>query len=161
MSESQQTEWKVSWRDEYLKWICGFANAQGGILDIGRNDKGLLVGVNNFEKLLEDLPNKIRDTLGIVVDIDLLQENDRMGVRINVDPYPYPISHRGRYYYRSGSTKQERKGAALDKFLLGKTGKRWDSVPQPSVEIEDLDVRLLNWFRQEAVKRQRLPESIL
>ena len=29
MSESQNIEYKESWRDEYLKWICGFANAQG------------------------------------------------------------------------------------------------------------------------------------
>ena len=31
MSESQLIEYKESWRDEYLKWICGFANAQGGV----------------------------------------------------------------------------------------------------------------------------------
>ncbi len=29
MSESQNIEWKESWRDEYLKWVCGFANTQG------------------------------------------------------------------------------------------------------------------------------------
>ena len=29
-TESQNIEFKESWRDEYLKWICGFANAQGG-----------------------------------------------------------------------------------------------------------------------------------
>jgi len=28
--ESETVEFKESWRDEYLKWICGFANAQGG-----------------------------------------------------------------------------------------------------------------------------------
>jgi ATP-dependent DNA helicase RecG len=28
--ESQNIEFKESWRDEYLKWICGFANANGG-----------------------------------------------------------------------------------------------------------------------------------
>ena len=28
-------EYKESWRDEYLKWIAGFANAQGGTLLIG------------------------------------------------------------------------------------------------------------------------------
>ena len=27
MPESQNIEYKESWRDEYLKWICGFANA--------------------------------------------------------------------------------------------------------------------------------------
>ena len=36
MPEQQNIEWKESWNDEYLKWICGFANAQGGksILDV-------------------------------------------------------------------------------------------------------------------------------
>lgn len=31
-NEHQVLEWKESWRDEHLKWICGFANAQGGML---------------------------------------------------------------------------------------------------------------------------------
>jgi ATP-dependent DNA helicase RecG len=27
---NQNIEYKQAWREEYLKWICGFANAQGG-----------------------------------------------------------------------------------------------------------------------------------
>jgi ATP-dependent DNA helicase RecG len=54
--ESQNVEWKETWRDEYLKWICGFANAQGGILEIGRNNKGSIVGLHDAAKLLEELP---------------------------------------------------------------------------------------------------------
>ena len=30
MAENQNIEYKSSWRDEYLKWVCGFANAGGG-----------------------------------------------------------------------------------------------------------------------------------
>ena len=45
MREHQHIEWKESWRDEYQKWICGFANADGGVLVIGRNDRGAVVGV--------------------------------------------------------------------------------------------------------------------
>ena len=37
--EHQHVEWKESWHDESLKSICGFANAEGGVLVIGRNDK--------------------------------------------------------------------------------------------------------------------------
>ena len=37
-TEKQNVEFKESWRDEYLKWICGFANAQGGTLYIGVKD---------------------------------------------------------------------------------------------------------------------------
>ena len=28
MPEQHNIEWKSTWKDEYLKWICGFANAQ-------------------------------------------------------------------------------------------------------------------------------------
>ena len=54
MQENQNLEWKESWHDEYLKWICGFANAEGGVLLIGRNDKGVDVGVANAKKLLSN-----------------------------------------------------------------------------------------------------------
>lgn len=36
--ESQNIEYKESWNDKYLEWICGFANAQGGRIIIGVND---------------------------------------------------------------------------------------------------------------------------
>jgi hypothetical protein len=38
--ENQTIEWKESWRDEYLRWVSGFANSQGGVLVIGRSDRG-------------------------------------------------------------------------------------------------------------------------
>jgi ATP-dependent DNA helicase RecG len=71
--ENQNIEWKESWRDEYLRWVSGFANGQGGVLVIGRNDRGEPVGVADGSKLLADLPNKIRDLLGIMVDVNLLR----------------------------------------------------------------------------------------
>ena len=70
MAESQNIEYKESWRDEYLKWVCGFANAQGGTIYIGINDNGKVVGVQNVKKLLEDIPNKIQSHLGIVEDVN-------------------------------------------------------------------------------------------
>lgn len=69
MAGSQNIEWKESWRDEYLKWICGFANAQGGKIYIGINDDGTVIGVKDSKKLLNDIPNKVRDILGILVDV--------------------------------------------------------------------------------------------
>ena len=42
--ETQNIEYKELWRDEYLKWICGFANAQGGTMFIGVNDEGNVIG---------------------------------------------------------------------------------------------------------------------
>ena len=36
--ESQDVEYKSSWHDKYLEWICGFANAQGAVMYFGVND---------------------------------------------------------------------------------------------------------------------------
>ena len=38
--ESQNVEFKSSWRDEYLKVISAFANTDGGKLMLGVDDKG-------------------------------------------------------------------------------------------------------------------------
>ena len=50
MTESQNIEFKESWRDEYQKCICGFANAQGGVLYVGVKDNGEVCGVQNAKK---------------------------------------------------------------------------------------------------------------
>ena len=133
MKENQNIEWKESWRDEYIKWICGFANAAGGILVIGKNNKGDVTGVDHAEKLMVDIPNKIRDILGIIVDVNLKRARGKEFIEILVESYPYPVSYKGQYHYRSGSTKQELKGSALDAFLLKKYGLHWDSVPVPNL----------------------------
>ena len=135
MSESQNIEYKSTWRDEYLKWICGFANAKGGTIFIGKDDNGKIIGVAEAKKLLEEIPNKARDVLGILVDVNLHKSKQGDYLEIIVEAYSNAVNYKGQYYYRSGSTKQELKGAALDKFLLQKKGKRWDSVlvPNPSL----------------------------
>jgi ATP-dependent DNA helicase RecG len=159
--ENQNTEWKESWRDEYIKWICGFANAQGGTLYIGINDNGIVSGVDDAEKLLEDIPNKVRDVLGIMVNVNLLSENDLPYIEIIVEPYPYPINYKGQYHFRSGSTKQELKGLALNKFLLEKTGRHWDSLPMPTVSVLDLQNSAFDYFRKQAIKSNRVEPSVL
>lgn len=161
MAENQNIEWKEAWRDEYLKWICGFANADGGKIVIGKDDKGNIVGVKNPKRLLEDIPNKVRDILGILVDVDLHESQNRNFIEINVEAYPYPVNYKGQYHYRSGSTKQELKGSALDKFMLQKKGKRWDGVPVPKITTQDLKVDTFDFFRKKAIKAQRIDDDVL
>ncbi len=160
-TENQNIEFKESWRDEYLKWICGFANAQGGKLYIGIDDDGNVVGVKNAKKLMEDIPNKVRDTMGIVVDVELSETEGKDVVVISVPVHEYPVNYRGEYHYRSGSTKQLLQGTALTRFLLKKTGKTWDSVPIENVTEEDLDKESFDIFKREAIRSGRMSEDDL
>ena len=100
-AESQNIEFKESWRDEYQKWICGFANAQGGILYVGIKDNGEVCGVQDAKKLMEDIPNKVRDMMGILVDVNLREKDEKQYLEIVTEAYPYPISFRGKYYQRA------------------------------------------------------------
>lgn len=49
-----------------MKWVSGFANAQGGKIYIGIDDDLTVVGVDNLHKQLEDIPNKIISNTGVL-----------------------------------------------------------------------------------------------
>lgn len=160
MSESQNIEWKRSWHDDYLKWVCGFANAVGGTIFIGKDDDGTVTHLEHYKNLMESLPNKIRENLGIICDVNLHNEAGKHYIEIKVNPYSVPVSLRGRYYYRSGSSKMEMTGNTLNEFLLKKAGKTWDDVLEEGAELKDIDIESIQQFVKDAVKSGRMPEDI-
>lgn len=121
MKENQHIEYKRNWRDEYLKWICAFANADGGELLIGVEDDGT-VGIDNSGQLLEELPNKIASTMGLVCPVDAIERDGKPVVRITVKPSSAPVGYHGKFHIRCGATKQLLTGPALTQFILEKTG---------------------------------------
>lgn len=161
MSEKQDIEWKEIWQDEYLAWICGFANAKGGSLYIGKKDNGEVCGLQNAGKLLTDLPNKIRDALGIIVNVSLLAENKKEYIKIEVPAYPIAISCKGSYYYRSGSTNQKLSGPELESFIFRRRGVTWDNIPLPAFTMDDVDDRVVKKFKALASGKNRIDKSVL
>ena len=159
MPENQNIEWKSKWRDDYLEWICGFANAQGGRIYIGCDDNGHIIGLDNTRKLLEDIPNKVRNAMSIVVDVNRLEEDGKEYIEIVVPPYPVAISCKGVYYYRSGSTMQTLSGPELESFILRKRGASWDNMPLPGFTIDDIDDALVQKFKTLAAKREGLTRA--
>ncbi len=161
MPENQNIEWKSKWKDEYLEWICGYANAQGGKIYIGCDDDGNIVGLPNARKLLEDIPNKIRDAMGIIVGVNLLAYGGKEYIEIDVPAYPIGISCKGVYYYRSGSTRQILTGPALEAFLMRKRGATWDNLPLPAFSMADVDDGVISKFKSLAAKKGRMETSLL
>ena len=158
MPEQQNTEYKSSWHEEYLDWICGFANAQGGKIYIGRDDSGNVIGVADYKNLMEKIPNKIKNLLGITAEVNLLQEDGKHYIEIVVTPYSVPISLRGRYFYRSGSVKQELTGVSLNEFLLKRAGQTWDNVIEPRATFADIDEKSVGAYLVMSKEKGRLPD---
>ena len=161
MSESQITEYKETWRDEYLKWICGFANAQGGMLYIGIDDNGKVCGLADSKKLMEDIPNKIASSMGIVCDVNLASKDGLEYIVIKVEPSKVPISYHGIFHYRSGTTKQELQGPALQNFILKKMGLSWDDAECMGASLDDIDRESVEYFLHRAVRFGRMPPESL
>lgn len=146
MKENQNIEFKQSWRDEYLQYICGFANAQGGILYIGIDDNGNVCGIDNAGKLLENLPNQINQTMGLLAEVNIHTENGKEYVSVHVDSADQPVSYRGKFYYRSGSTLQEMNGINLKHFILKKADLSYEALPNSQATIEDIDRETIDYF---------------
>ena len=151
----------ITGRDEYLKWLCGFANAQGGTIYIGVDDAGNVVGVKDVKKLMEDIPNKIQSGLGIVADVNKHTKDGKDYLEIKVDPSSFPISYHGEFHYRSGATKQQLTGIALTEFITKKTGVRWEDVTVDGITVDDLDAESFKIFRREALRSKRMTEAEL
>ena len=158
MPEQQNIEYKSSWHDDYLKWICGFANAQGGQIFIGKDDIGNVVDVEDYKRVMDEIPNKIKNNMGITAEVNLLQEDGKHYIEIIVQPYSVPISLRGRYYYRSGSVKQELTGTSLNEFLLKRSGLTWDEVTEPRATFDDIDERSFRMYLEMSKEKDRLPD---
>lgn len=101
LPESEICEWKWSWRDEYMKWMSAFAYTDGGTLHIGVNDDGYVVGLKDYRKLLEDLPNKFRDKLHITPFVRL-RHADAIGINIRYNVVPDNIASRQINLYACG-----------------------------------------------------------
>ena len=157
--ETHQTEYKAIWKDDYLKWICGFANAQGGILFVGVDDSGQVVGVNNAKKLLEDIPNKIAATMGLITDVNLKRENKKEYLAIQVPASSAPVAYHGKYYYRSGATLQELTDIALQDFLMKKLGLTWEAQAIETATLDDIDPKAVRYFVDKGIAAKRLPPS--
>lgn len=161
--EDQNTEYKQSWRDEYLKWVCGFANADGGRIVIGVTDDkdgNLVVGVRSWKTLLETIPNLMRDTLGMIADVNHIRKGGKDLVEVVVPAYPVPISLRGVYYVRRGATNQRLSGPGLEAFLLKRRGLHWENLPCPRLRWKDISAHEIKRFKDLAIEKGRLDVGV-
>jgi ATP-dependent DNA helicase RecG len=115
-----------------------------------------VTGIDNHHELLEQLPNKFRDILGVYAEVNLHSKDNKYYLEINIPRFDVPISVRGKYYVRTGSTLQELKGPALNEFILKRTGKTWDDIPEQSATVIDVDKETIDQYLHDAKIAKRI-----
>ncbi len=157
--ESQMVEYKQQWDDKYLRYISGFANAQGGTLFIGVDDNGEVAGLSNAAYLLETIPNKAVQATGIAPAVEILTKNDKEYIAIHIQPSEQPVSCHGKFYLRSGSTLQELNGIALSDFLLKRSHRTYDMHIEEEATMSDISDEAVRYFVERAIEAKRLDAS--
>lgn len=161
MAEKHNIEYKESWSTKWLEWVCGFANAQGGIMYVGMDNNGNLVDIKNSHKLMEDIPNQIKSTMGIIPNVLLHNEDGKEYIEIDVQSYPVAISYKGKYFKRSGASNHRLTGSELESFMLQRRGLNWEASPMPDFKIDDIDDTAVEFFKKKAREKGRLDEEAL
>ena len=156
--EDQNIEFKQSWSDLNLKSICAFANTDGGRLYVGIDDNGNIVGIQNAKARIEDIPNTIRNKLGILVSLIARNEEGKDYLEIIVPKMEHPVFFDGKIYIRVGSTNQLVDGNNLIEFILRKSTATWDAVVEPNVNIDDLDENSFRMLLDDGIRNKRLTE---
>ena len=119
-----------------------------------------MVGVDDPKRLMEEIPNKAVQHLGLAIGTNLLVKENKQYIEIIVSPSSLPISYHGVFHYRSGSTKQELKGATLHDFLLKKMGKSWDGISPESATIAEIDTLTVHLFVRKALDSNRISPDV-
>ena len=159
MGEKHIIEYKRLWKDEWLEWICGMANADGGVIYIGIKDDGEVLGVSNAKKLMEDIPNKIISKMSIYPDIRQIEKDGKDVIEIEVAPSIAAVSLDGVVYKRVGATNQILKGTALQEFYLSRPSGAWDARIIPDAKLDEIDPDAVEYLKESGIRKGRLSKE--
>lgn len=97
--ETETIEFKSQFTDEIYKEVIAFANTEGGIVYVGIDNEGNVVGLTDVDKDFTRITNGIRDA--IIPDVTMfvqftLQENKVVRITVNEGTNkPYYLKSKG------------------------------------------------------------------
>ena len=137
LGEGFTTEFKQSMPSDLGREICAFANATGGIILIGVDDTGTVVGVGDHNRLKSQVQSIARSA-DPPVAVEVESKGDVLSVTIP-EQHGKPYSFGGRFYMREGATCQQMSRDEIREFFFEEGLIRLDETPcdafDPSVEI--------------------------
>lgn len=155
--EAETEEYKRSWQEkECLDALAALANTRGGVLCVGVQDSGSIVGWQGDGKEMERISNTIVAKLQVhprSMTIETLEGTPVLAIQMAQATSPVALN--GRFFRRVGNSTREVPTEELPRFLLEKTGQSWDDLPSDAT-VTDIFPEAVTQFRAEAT---RLPEA--
>lgn len=150
--ESETVELKEIFTSDLKKEIVAFANTNGGIIYIGVQDSGEIVGLDNPDFVIQQISNSLRDSIrpdvSIFTNIELLHKEGKFLIKLTVGQgtkKPYYLSDKGLkptgVYVRSGTTSAPASEDAIRMMIKMTDG---DSFETNRSLVQDLTFHILD-----------------
>ena len=137
LGEGFTTEFKQSLPSDLGREICAFANATGGVILIGVDDAGTVIGVQDHNRLKSQVQSVARSA-DPPVAVEVESEEEVLLVTVP-EQHGKPYSFRGRFFIREGATCQQLSRDEIRDFFFQEGLIRLDETPcnafDPSMEI--------------------------
>ncbi len=134
---------KLSNTEKIAQEIVALANTGGGVIVFGVNDQLRVEGVDDPERVQDDLVRICRDEIQppLVPFIDRISlDNGRRIVALDIESKRRPYRTRdGRFYLRIGAEKREASREEISTLLDEARPLRYEDVPALGSTIEDID----------------------
>lgn len=157
--ESEKTEFKesLSLKDEIGKTVSAFSNSNNGIIVVGVNDFGKIIGVQTGKKTIEELANYIKQNTDnhIYPKITIENINDKAIIAIHVnEANEKPVFFKGYAFKRIGKSNHKLSASEIRK-LAKESGQKvyWDKQVCETANLKDIDEQAVKWFRREYKKK--------
>lgn len=144
--ENIDREFKELYVSDIKKTVVAFANTEGGILYIGINDAGEVVGLENIDDVMQQVANTLKDSIAPdimpFVKIRAVEKKERQIIEVlvqNGTSRPYYIREKGLkpsgVYVRQGSSNQPLSDEGIRRMLVDSTGKSYEAMRSMQQEL--------------------------
>ena len=128
--ENERVEYKSQMIDDIYKEVIAFANTEGGVIYIGIDDQGNVIGINNVDETYTRLTNGIRDAIAPDVTVFvryILQDNKVIRIEVGEGSYkPYYLKGKGLkptgFYVRQGASSVQASPEQIRRMIKDSDG---------------------------------------
>ncbi|MGN0714986.1 MAG: RNA-binding domain-containing protein, partial [Anaerovoracaceae bacterium] len=141
--ESERIEFKSQMIDDIYKEVIAFANTDGGIIYLGIDDKGNLIGIDHVDETYTRLTNGIRDAIAPDVTMFVryvLQDNKVIRIEVGEGSYkPYYLKSKGMkpagVYVRQGASSVQASPDQIRRMIKDSDGDVFEEMRTASQEL--------------------------
>lgn len=167
--ENEKVEFKetTGQLERGMETLCAFLNGEGGTVLFGVTDKGKIIGQDLSDKTKRDIAEAIRRIepfATISVSYVDIPDTCKCVIALFAEEQRYmrPFSYKGRAYQRIESMTLVMPQEIYNQLVMQRGGKyAWESIPNPDLQISDLDERTIMGVVRGGIRSGRLPENTI